>query len=81
DFLLRDGALFATRSELRDLGIAVPGGDDAEQVKLSSLPGFRYTINDKLQQVRIELPVASLTRQELLVSATRQASDLLPTAP
>lgn len=81
DFVLRDGALFATRGELRELGIALEGGDDAEALKLSSLPGVSYVINDKLQQVRIDLPVASLTKQELRVSEARPGSQLLPTSP
>jgi len=42
-----DGGLSSTRSELRDIGIKVPGaGKDSDMVLLSSIPGLTYTFDE-----------------------------------
>ena len=80
DFVERGAALFATRKELRDLGISIPPGNDMDEVELTGLTGLSYSINEKLQQVRIELPISRLSRQELEVSGKRKEYELLPSS-
>ena len=52
-----DGKLASTRSELTELGVAVPGdGAPDEIILLDALPGVSYVYDDSMQSVELELP-------------------------
>ena len=52
-----DGKIAATRAELVELGVAVPGdGVPEEIVVLDSLPDVSYVYDDAMQSIELELP-------------------------
>lgn len=59
-----DGHLFATRGELRELGIEVPGNSlDDQLVALSSLADVRAALDERTQTLRLSAPVRALVPQ------------------
>jgi outer membrane usher protein len=63
-----DGRIGSPRSELRDLGIAVPGeGPDDEIIVLDSLKGVSYVYDDANQSIEIELPDAARLAKDIKV--------------
>lgn len=69
-----DGRLFATREELRALGIAAPGkGADKEMVGFDALPGASIRYAEAEQKLHLELPDAlRLARTYDLTAAGRE---------
>lgn len=66
DFLQRGGKLYATRKELRELGLNLSGkGDDASEVSISDLPKVRFTLDEAAQTVELSVPVSALALTRL----------------
>ena len=66
NFVEIDGALFATVSELRELGLALSDRFQAgELIKLSTIKGSTIQLDEREQSLRIDLPVDALHMQRL----------------
>ncbi len=67
--LLPDGKLGAARSELNELGIAVPGdGKPEDIIPLSSVPGLSYVYDDQAQTIEMEAAEGSRQAKKLNAS-------------
>lgn len=74
--LLPDGAMTSTRSELRELGLKVPGeGKDDEQINLSSIEGLIFKYDDAQQT--IDLHVSDAGREAKSISVIPK-KEMLP---
>ena len=63
---LPDGKIASTRSELGELGVAVPGeGAPDEQVALDSIAGISYVYDEASQTIELEVPNESRVAKDI----------------
>ncbi len=63
---LADGKIASPRSELAELGVAVPGeGAPEELIVLDTLPGVSYVYDESSQSIELELPNSSRLARDL----------------
>lgn len=76
--LLPDGKIGSPRSELIELGIAVPEGAPDDIVPLNSIAGLSYVYDEETQTIALE--VAEGSREAKEVDAAGGKTDLEPTS-
>ena len=65
-----DGHIASSRSELLELGVAVPGdGAPGELINLESIKGLSYVFDDSAQTIELELPDAQRLAKDLSATA------------
>ena len=72
EFVLRDGALFARRGELKDLGFNVPPPLDAgadSLIGVDAIPGFKWRLDAATQTLDVMAPDTDLIPHRLGVDA------------
>ncbi len=68
-----DGRIASTRSELTELGVAVPGdGAPEEVIGLDALPGVSYVYDDATQSIELELPSTMRLARKLEAGGERE---------
>ena len=69
---LADGKLASPRSELNELGIAVPGDGHADElIRTRQVPGLSYVYDDENQTIEIEVAETSRAWRRLLEQRRR----------
>jgi len=70
---LPDGRMAATRSELTDIGVVVPGqGASEELITLDEVPGLNYVYNESTQTIAIELPNGERVAKNLQIGGENE---------
>ncbi len=76
--LLPDGRIGSPRSELREIGVAVPDGNPEDIIPLDSIAGLSYVYDEENQVIDLEISEAVRRPKEL--DAAQLKGDLEPTA-
>ena len=82
DFEARGGRLFATRGDLRTLGLGLPRamrtGDAAEVLPLDGLPGLSYRLDKRSQTVSVTASAAALAPTMIGGGGDEESASSLP---
>ncbi|MFT3988416.1 fimbria/pilus outer membrane usher protein [Aestuariivirga sp.] len=60
-----DGHMASPRSELKELGVAVPDGPPGDIIQLNTIPGLSYVYDPDTQSIALELPNSSRIAKSL----------------
>lgn len=67
---LADGRMAATRAELTDIGVVVPGTGAADElIALDKVPGLKYAYDESTQTIALELPNGQRVAKNLKIGA------------